>query len=91
LPDDSLVQPIRQAHTVYGPALADVTTGGKNICRFGRALLQCSVRVRHRRSVAVQPHLVRNLALLQAVLRQPGVGGENGAVDMIGSSREIVG
>src|SRR6478735_6081140 len=67
LPAGSLVQPIRQAHTVYGPALAD---------RFGRALLQCSVTVRHRRSVAVQPHLVRNLALLQPVLGQPGVGGE---------------
>src|SRR2546430_17730313 len=31
LPDDSLVQPLRQAHTIYGPAIVDVTTGGTKI------------------------------------------------------------
>jgi hypothetical protein len=39
----------------------------------------------------MQPHLVWNLALLQAVLGQPGIGGVNGAVDVIGGSREIAG
>src|SRR4029453_13740294 len=38
LPAHSLVQPMRQAHTIYGPALADVTTGAKNIRGFGSAL-----------------------------------------------------
>ncbi len=46
LPAGSLVQPVRQAHTIYGRALADVTTGVRNICAFFRALLQCSVTVR---------------------------------------------
>jgi hypothetical protein len=35
LPAGSLVQPMRQAHTIYGRALADVTTGPKNIRGFG--------------------------------------------------------
>jgi len=50
---------MRQAHTVYGPTIADVTTGGKNICGFGRALLQCSVTVA---AATDQPRLALNLA-----------------------------
>src|SRR5438270_8547690 len=46
LPPGSLVQPMRQAHTIYGSTIADVTTGGQNIRRLGRALLQCSVMAR---------------------------------------------
>ena len=34
-------------------------------------------------SMTMQAHLVGNAALLQAVLRQPRVGGPDGALDMI--------
>jgi hypothetical protein len=40
--------------------------------------------------MGVRPHLVGNLALLQAVLGQPRVRGLDGALDVIGGAREIV-
>src|SRR5882672_11484027 len=40
--------------------------------------------------VAVRPHLVGNLALLQAVLGQPRIRGLDGARDVIGAARETV-
>jgi hypothetical protein len=42
-------------------------------------------------SVIVRPHRVGDIALLQAVLLDPGIGGLDRASDMIGCSREIVG
>src|SRR5439155_10815026 len=50
-----------------------------------------TMRVRRRISVAVRAQLLRYPALFQAALRQPGVGALNGALDMIGRAREVVG
>jgi hypothetical protein len=77
--------------------LTEVTAAWKNNWRLHQAEISLSPFAVQRNgplpshSVAGQPHLVRNLALLQAVLGQPGVGGGNGPIDMIGGSREIVG
>src|SRR5437899_9605192 len=53
-------------------------------------LLQCNEAGRAAALVVVGPQLVRDFPLLEAVLRQPRIGREDGAVDMVGCAREIV-
>src|SRR5207302_6376041 len=48
LPAGSLVQPMRQAHTIYGSTIADVTTGSRNTWGLGHMLLLCCVTARRR-------------------------------------------
>src|SRR5258705_1130891 len=73
------------------PRLANPAAGNQSAhlqAPVASLLLQCN-ETRYG-SVAVRAHLVRDLALLQAVLREPSVGAQNGAIDVIGGTRKIV-
>jgi hypothetical protein len=75
--------------------LTEVTAAWKNNWRLHQAEISLSPfavqRNGPRPATRWLCNRISNLALLQAVLGQPGVGGGNGPIDMIGGSREIVG